>query len=222
MLVKRFEMKIRAAAIVRWLWLARELPQNGAPKIQRREPMLTLYGMQGAASLAPRMVLEEIGTAYQFVTLDGEKKEQKSADYLRLNPHGRVPTLVDGGNVIYESAAICLFVAEKAQSDLLPPIASVDRAQLYKWLMFLTNTVQPALMAYFYPDRFTTVASHAAAIKERAEQNAQAYFHQLDLALAERGPLKSRPFQFSSCALFRFRQGFCGKCGAPISWPPWS
>ncbi len=150
--------------------------------------MLTLYGMQGAASLAPRMVLEEIGTAYQFVTLDGEKKEQKSADYLRLNPHGRVPTLVDGGNVIYESAAICLFVAEKAQSDLLPPIASVDRAQLYKWLMFLTNTVQPALMAYFYPDRFTTVASHAAAIKERAEQNAQAYFHQLDLALAERGP----------------------------------
>jgi glutathione S-transferase len=150
--------------------------------------MYRLYGMPGAASLAPHIVLEEIGAHYEFIKLDGEKKEHKSADYLKLNPHGRVPTLIDGDNVIYESAAICLFLAEAAQSDLLPSVASAERAQLYKWLMFLTNTLQPSLMAYFYPDRLTTDASHAPAIKERAEQNANEYFRQLNIALAEHGP----------------------------------
>jgi len=155
--------------------------------------MFRLYGMTGAASLAPHMLFEELGLPYEFVKLDGDKKEHKSADYLKLNPHGRVPTLVHGDMVIYESAAICLYLAEVAQlnavqSNLLPAAGSPARGQLYKWLMFLTNTLQPALMAYFYPERYTTDASHAPAIKEKAEQNALDYFRQIDQALAEQGP----------------------------------
>ncbi len=155
--------------------------------------MYQLYGMTGAASLAPHMVLEAVGAPYQFIKLDSDKKEHKSSEYMRLNPHGRVPTLVHndgvhGDTVIYEAAAICLYVAELAQSPLLPPVATPARGQLYKWMMFLTNTVQPALMAYFYPDRYTTDADHAPAIKEKAEQNAMEYFHQLDRSLAEHGP----------------------------------
>lgn len=166
--------------------------------------MYQLYGFTGSASLAPRMVLEELKLPYQFIRLDADKGEHRTADYLKLNPNGRVPTLVDDEQVLYEAAAICLYLCDKevcdkqssdkqpggqrAASRLAPPITAPARGQLYKWLMFLTNTLQPALVAYFYPDRLSTEVGHAPAIKARAEQTAQQIYEQLDRELAQQGP----------------------------------
>lgn len=151
--------------------------------------MIKLYGNYGAASLAPRIVLEELGLAYEFIRIDTEKGEQRSAEYRKLNPNARIPTLVDGDLVLYESAAICLYLAEKVpDTGLLPAAATAGRAQLYKWLMFLTNTLQPAMVAYFYPERLSTEADDVDAIKAKAEQNALAIYRQLDAELAARGP----------------------------------
>ncbi len=151
--------------------------------------MYKLYGFIGSASLAPRMVLEELALPYEFIKLDAEKGEHKTPEYLKLNPNGRVPTLIDGQNVLFESAAICLYLCDQQPSShLVPQVNHPARGQLYKWLMFLTNSLQPALIAYFYPERLSTDASHAPAIKERAVQNAHALYKQIDEALAANGP----------------------------------
>lgn len=151
--------------------------------------MIQLYGAPGAANLAPHMVLEELGLPYEFVLVDTAKQEHKSAEYLKLNPNGRVPTLSDGEEVFYESAAICLHLCDRQpEAGLVPAFGSNARGQLYKWLTFLTNTLQPALIAYFYPERLSTEPSHAPGIKAQAEITALALYSQLDQHLGEHGP----------------------------------
>lgn len=151
--------------------------------------MLRLMGSYGAANLAPHMVLEEFGLDYEFVLVDTSKYEHRKPAYLKLNPNGRVPTLIDGEDVLYEAAAICLYLADKkADSRLVPPFGSVARGHLYKWLMFLTNTLQPALLGYFYAGRYSTDPAHASAIKAQAEITATQLYRQLDQELMVLGP----------------------------------
>lgn len=76
------------------------------------------------------------------------------ANYLEINPHGRVPALVDGGLRLYESAAIVLHVGDRhPQSGIIPPQGSDERSLFYRWLVHLTNTVQPQFVAMFAPGR---------------------------------------------------------------------
>ena len=72
--------------------------------------------------MAPHALLNEIGKPADFIKIDDDKNEQKGAKYLRVNPHGRVPTLIyDGDKVMYESAAICLFLTERHPEAVLAP-----------------------------------------------------------------------------------------------------
>lgn len=117
--------------------------------------MYQLYYYPLNASMAPRFVLEKIDAEYQLVLVDRESSEQKSAGYLALNPLGRIPTLVDGDLVLCESPAICIYLAEKhAESNLMANASSPERAMLYQWMIYLTNTFQAELMVYFYPQRY--------------------------------------------------------------------
>jgi len=133
--------------------------------------MYQLYYYPGNANLAPHILLEEIGAEYELVLVDRSKDEQKSPGYLKLNPAGRIPVLVDGALVLYESAAICLHLADRhAPAALAPALGSDERAEFYKWLVYLTNTLQAELMLYFYPERMADDASAAAQIKQHAER----------------------------------------------------
>ncbi len=116
--------------------------------------MYTLYYYPLNASLAPHFVLEHIGCNFNLELVDRQDNGQKKEDYLQLNPAGRIPTLVDDNLPIFESAAICLHLAEKhPEKELFPPLNSIDRPLAYQWLMYLTNTLQAELMIYFYPKR---------------------------------------------------------------------
>ena len=68
--------------------------------------MYKLYYYPGNASMAPHMLLEELGVAYELILVDREKNAHQSAEYLKLNPNGRIPTLIDGELILYETAAI--------------------------------------------------------------------------------------------------------------------
>ena len=132
--------------------------------------MYQLYYYPGNANLAPHILLEEIGVDYELVLVDRNKNEHKSPEYLKLNPTGRIPVLVDGGLVLYETAAICLHLADRhAGAELAPALGSNERAEFYKWLVYLTNTVQAELILYFYPERLADDAAAAAQIKTHAE-----------------------------------------------------
>src|SRR5450755_61261 len=130
-----------------------------------RLPMLKLYYYPGNANLAPHMLLEELGAPYELLLVDRNAQAHKATDYLRLNPNGLIPVLVDGDLVLYESAAICLHLADRhPEAHLAPPLGTAERAHFYKWLIHLTNTVQAELLSYFYPERQTDDAAAAAQL----------------------------------------------------------
>jgi glutathione S-transferase len=134
------------------------------------ETVYKLYYYPGNANLAPHMLLEELGVKYELVLVDRDKNAQKSPEYLKLNPNGRVPTLIDGDLVLYETAAICLHLVDRhPEAGLAPVVGTAERAEFYKWLVYLTNTLQAELISYFYPERLTDDAAAAAQVKAHAE-----------------------------------------------------
>jgi len=149
-----------------------------------------LHYFPGNASMAPHMVLEEIGAPFELVLVDRAKSEHKTSAYLLLNPNGLIPAFVDGPLVLYESAAVCLHLSDCApQARLLPPLGTTERAHGYKWLIWLTNTLQPALLNYFYPERWMNQgnADGAAQLKAHAQERVGVLLDQLDGELARHG-----------------------------------
>ena len=105
--------------------------------------MIQLHYYPSTAAMVPHIVLEEIGVPYQRVLVDRMQNAHKTPDYLRLNPNGLIPVLVDGDLVLYETAAICLHLCDThPEAGLVPPLGTAERAHFYKWLMWLTNTLQ--------------------------------------------------------------------------------
>jgi len=115
--------------------------------------MITLYHAPATAAMVAHWLLIELELPHQLHTVDLAKGEQKSPQYLRLNPSGVVPTLViDGEPPICEAAAIAMHLAELSPArELVPALTTAARAQCYRWMFFLANTLQPAYRAWFYP-----------------------------------------------------------------------
>jgi glutathione S-transferase len=113
-----------------------------------------LHYRPGSAALAPHLALAEIGSGYELVEVGFDDPAEAPEQYRRLNPWGRVPTLEDGDFVLTESAAILLYLAELHPEAGLLPRDPRERAEAYRWLLYLTNTLQPAFMRFFYPGRY--------------------------------------------------------------------
>lgn len=154
--------------------------------------MLKLFYMPDTASLAPHIVLKRLAFDHELVRLNKMDGSLQTDEYARLNPNGRVPTLVDGDLVLFESAAICLHLADKdPDSGLMPPLGSDKRAHAYKWLIFLTNSVQADMMLYFYKDRFAKSEAAALEVREVGVERVRKLITQLDEALADGRPYLS-------------------------------
>jgi glutathione S-transferase len=152
----------------------------------------TLYYDPGSAAMVPHIVLEEIGAPYERMRIERAKNEHKRQDFLQLNPNGLIPVLREGDLVLYETAAIVLHLCDRhPQAQLAPAVGSDERAHFYKWLAWLTNTLQPTLLVYYYPERWMRPGNTAAGaeLKMRAQERVADMLHQLDSELARhRGP----------------------------------
>jgi glutathione S-transferase len=164
-------------------------------------PMIQLHYYPSTASMAPHIVLEELGLAYQRVLVDRTQNAQKMTAYLKLNPNGLIPVLTDNDLVLYESAAICLHLCDThPQAGLAPAVGTVERAHFYKWLMWLTNTLQATLIVYFYPERWVNESSSEsnsasqADVKAHAEVKVGLMLDQLDAELARQGATHAQPW----------------------------
>ncbi len=147
--------------------------------------------------MAPHILLEELGVPFEKVPVDTAQGAHRSAAYRKLNPNGLVPTLVDGDLVLYESAAICLHLCDThPQAGLAPPPGTAQRAHFYKWLVWLTNTVQATLIVYFYPERWMDEGNRAgvAELKSHAEARAGAMLDLLDAELARLEAIHDAPW----------------------------
>ena len=114
--------------------------------------MYALYYYPGNASLLPHMMLREIGAPFELRLVDRTQDAQHSEAYLRLNPNGRIPVLVQDDLILFETAAIALHLVDQhPAAGLAPPPGTPERAALFKWMVHLTNTPQAEYRAWFYP-----------------------------------------------------------------------
>ena len=140
--------------------------------------------------MAPHILLEEIGAPFELVLVDRTQDVHKTQQYLKLNPNGLIPSLTQGDLVLYESAAICVYLCDShPQTHLAPAVGTAQRAHFYKWLMWLTNTLQATLIVYFYPERWVNAGNSAgvAEVKVHAESKVRVLLDQLDAELARHG-----------------------------------
>jgi len=137
--------------------------------------------------MAPHFLLEALQLDYELILVDRKNEAQKSADYLTLNPSGRIPTLVDDDLVLFESAAICIHLAESyPTANLIPSDCAKDRAKFFQWIMYLSNTVQAELMVHFYPEKHTTESNLTTDITAVQETRITAMFELLDNELRDK------------------------------------
>jgi glutathione S-transferase len=180
--------------------------------------MLALHYYPGNASMIPHILLHELKIPFELKLVNRTQGAHKSPAYLKLNPNGLIPVLEDGPLVLYETAAICLHLVDThPKAGLAPALGTAQRAHFYKWLVWMTNSLQASLTAYFYPERWVDDGNEdgAAQVRNHAQARIGGLLAQLDAQLASHGQpwlLGSAysaldPYAFVLC---RWSRGFKG------------
>jgi glutathione S-transferase len=131
--------------------------------------VIDLYYMPGAASLVVHGLLEELGAEYRLVRVTKADGKVDPPELVELNPHARVPTMVDGDLVMYEAAACVMHLCDAhPEAGLAPALGTAERALWYRALTYMTNTVQATFMIRFVPRRYTDDEAGVDAVCERA------------------------------------------------------
>src|SRR5258706_15471246 len=112
--------------------------------------MIQMYGSKGSTAFRCYWFLEELGLPYETMPLDFAKGEHKSAEYLKLNPNGKLPTMVDDGFVVWESLAINYYLMEKQKALQFVGTSLQENAQVNQWSMWsvihLSQAFHPLVM----------------------------------------------------------------------------
>ncbi|MEO9943881.1 MAG: glutathione S-transferase family protein [Paraglaciecola sp.] len=97
-------------------------------------------------ALSTDWMLKELGVKHEQIIIDFRTDNKELRDFHKINPMGKVPTLIDGDRVITEVAAICAYLADKfLKKGLAPELGSNERADYYRYLFVAGNTIEPAL-----------------------------------------------------------------------------
>ena len=108
--------------------------------------MYQVYGMPRTRSTRVLWALEELGADYRFHLIDLAKGEGQSPEFLKLNPFGKIPVLVDGDLVLTESAAICSYLADcHPEAELVPRTGTPDRGRYDQWCHFVMSELEQPL-----------------------------------------------------------------------------
>ncbi len=155
--------------------------------------MITLYGIPGAASLAPHICLHELGAPHEFVRVDADRAGPPG--FVAASPHRRVPAMGDGDVTLTESAAIVMHLADRfPEGGLAPPVGSDERSDWYRWLVYLTNTTATDLYQWIYPERYTDVPGTEPGVRGAATVRLDQALDWLDGDLGDREFLVGQRF----------------------------
>ena len=147
---------------------------------------LKLYYAPGACSFVPHALLELAGAPFEPVLVKLHKGEQRSPEYLALNPRGQVPVLVDGDAVITQIVAIVLHLDQRLpEAGLLPP-AGLARTRVIETLAWMNNTVHPTFTHVFMPQKFTDQPEAQAAIKAHATAQYRQLLGEIEAMVAQK------------------------------------
>jgi glutathione S-transferase len=145
----------------------------------------TLFYSPATASMSVHWMLIEMGLPFEAVVVDIDKGAQHDATYRRLNPAGRVPTLLIDGVPYGESAALLMLLAERhPEAALAPAPGTPHRAAWMEWMVYLANTVLPAMRDWFYAATDGDPA-HAEGVTALARRRIEGAWDKLDAHLAD-------------------------------------
>ncbi len=140
--------------------------------------MITLFYAPGACSMAAHIALEESGEKYEPKRMDLSKGEQKSAEYMKIHPLGRVPALkLDDGSPLAENTAILPYLGKRFG---LWPTDALEDAQALSLIGFFAASVQPAHAHIGRPERYTDDKSAHPGIQAMGKKTFHDYLKQID------------------------------------------
>ncbi len=111
--------------------------------------MYTLYFSPGACSMAIHFALNELNLPYKTENVSIKEGKNRNEEFLKINPRGQVPVLVDDGFIIREGVAILLHLLEKHNNSLLPK-SGKEQTTALEWLMFANATLHPSYSRAFF------------------------------------------------------------------------
>ena len=150
--------------------------------------MLKLYGQFRSRAFRVAWLCKESGIPYEHVnvTVNVEGATCKDPSYVALNPNARVPTIDDDGFVMWESAAINLYLAEKHQSPLWPA-SMKGKATMLQWAFFTANDIEPHMVTVMQHRVLFPPEKRNAALADASDAALQPRLKVLDEHLAKRG-----------------------------------
>jgi glutathione S-transferase len=149
---------------------------------------LKLYYAPGACSFVPHAMLELSGAAFEPISVKLHKGEQRSAEYLALNPRGQVPVLVDGGEVLTQIVAILLHLDAKLPEAGILPAAGIARSRALSTLAWMNNTVHPTFTHVFMPQKFTDDEAAQQSIKRFAVESYRGLLGEIETLATRASP----------------------------------
>lgn len=155
--------------------------------------MITLYGPARSSAGRCLWCLEEIGMAYENKQVDLRAKEHKSEAFLKINPNGKVPALVDGDVTLFESFAINFYLAEKYKPELLGKTHK-EKALVHQWSFWASSELQGPLITILVQKFFLPDDKRDQNVIDKNTVILPDYFNVLDNALANQKYLAGNEF----------------------------
>jgi glutathione S-transferase len=173
--------------------------------------MLTLYYAPGTCALATHLALEYAGLPYEAVRLDFKQQQQRSDEYLRVNPKGRVPALVTERGVLTETPALLQYVAQSAPQARLAPLEDAFLlAQMNEFNSYLCSTVHVAHAHGARGYRWSDDPQAIESMKKKVPQTMGDAFELIETRMFQGPWVLGQPFSTSDLYLYtvtRWLQG---------------
>lgn len=176
---------------------------------------LALYYAPGACSLGPHIAIEEAGLSIDYRLVDFQSSAQQRPDFLAINPHGRVPVLAIGDEMITEAPAVLLCIAARdVTGTLLPPPDTVAYGRSLQWTCWITSSLHIALAQYWRPERFIDGSIDRAAFTKAGLDKYRAHYRHIEAALEEPWIVGGR-YSLCDCYMLPFYR-FGVRLGMPM------
>ena len=182
--------------------------------------MMKLYFAPGTCALASHIALEEAGADYSTVRINFATSEQRSPEYLAINPKGRVPSLVTDGGILTETPAMLAFIAQNYPKAKLAPVHDPFRfAELQSFNSYLCSTVHVAHAHRMRGHRWVDDAAAIEAMRKKVPETVAACFEMIESKMFQGPWVMGEDYTICDPYLFTLAQWMEGDSVDPARFP---
>ena len=177
--------------------------------------MMTLFFSPGACSLASHIGLEETGAPYELKPILLAKQQQRTEEYLKINPRGKVPALSVDGKILVENTAILTYLARRFPEKKLMPADPAEEARCIGTMCWFSSIVHPSYQRVNRPERFAEGEAAHAGVKENGRKMFWANLQEIDAMIRGNDWVMGRQFTVVDGYALVF-YGWATRSGFPV------